>query len=93
MTSCINPTFSTTKMRPEVVTEFQYMDQNMLVYHSTVYSIISLHMCINYFVHVELQLGPLRMKFISFCSVLYIFYTSIAPSPKVFSKGLYFAFV
>lgn len=29
MTSCINPTCSTRKMRPDVVTEFQYMDQEI----------------------------------------------------------------
>ena len=60
----------------------------MLIYHSMVYTIISLHMCYNYFVHVELQLGPLQMKFISFCSVLYIFlYINKHQVPKAFSKA------
>ena len=52
-----------------------------------VYRIISLHMCYNYFVHVELLLGPLQIEIIALCFVFYVFlYINKYHVLKAFSK-------
>lgn len=87
MTSCISLICSIRKMSPEVVAKFQYIDWEMCFSHGMVYRIMSLHMCYNYFVHVELHLESIQIEFISFCSVFYIFwYINKYQVPKVFSK-------
>lgn len=91
MTSCVSPIYITKRMRPKVVTKFQCLDWEMCFHHSMVYCIISLHMCYNCFVRVELHLRPLQIEFIPFCFVFYIcLYINKRHVPKAFPRLIFF---